>query len=481
MVDWLNLSSFEGSAALLALAAVVVFAVTGWLLSLARKDVSIVDSLWSLMFLVSLGTYLYFAGTWGWRTGLMVGLASIWALRLSAHITWRGWGEPEDHRYQEIRANNQPNFKYKSLYIVFGLQAFLAWIISMPMLASVSQSAPLGWFDFIGISLWLVGMFFETVADAQLERFKRNPDNRGKVLRSGLWRYTRHPNYFGEFVLQWGFFFIAISAGGAWTIFAPLLISFLLLRVSGVRLMEKDMASRRPEYRDYVESTNAFFPGRPRSGHGHALFVAFVLGIASPWANQPAAADSADGEWNFRVLVNDKEVGNHRFYVDAEGDTQVVRSVADFEYKLLFLTLYEYEHENRELWQDSCLKRIESTTNANGKIYAVKGRLVDDTFVVETRNDRHELPDCVMTFAYWDPAFLNQSRLLNSQTGQLMEVEVTAPVSEDIEVRGNRIAAERYRLLAGEIEIDLWYADGREWIALETSHGEGRSLRYELQ
>ncbi|MDX1555891.1 MAG: DUF1295 domain-containing protein, partial [Xanthomonadales bacterium] len=268
MNHWIDFSAFDIHASLAALGVVVVFAAAGWLLSLVKKDVSIVDSMWSLMFVLSLGTYVYVTGAEGERTWLVMTLALLWAVRLSAHITWRSWGEPEDHRYQDIRENNQPNFAFKSLYIIFGLQAFLAWIISFPMLAASSQDAPIGWVDAIGISLWLIGMFFEAVGDAQLERFRRNPENRGKVMRSGLWRYTRHPNYFGEFLVQWGFFVLAIASGGAWTVFAPLLISFLLLRVSGVRLMEKDMESRRPEYRDYVESTNAFFPGRPRSGPG---------------------------------------------------------------------------------------------------------------------------------------------------------------------------------------------------------------------
>ncbi|MDX1556405.1 MAG: DUF6134 family protein, partial [Xanthomonadales bacterium] len=212
-----------------------------------------------------------------------------------------------------------------------------------------------------------------------------------------------------------------------------------------------------------------------------ALFVALMLALTLPVLPKPAAADAADGEWNFRVLVNDKDVGNHRFMIDANGETRTVRSTADFEYKLLFLTLYEYEHENRERWENSCLKHIESSTNANGKQYAVEGRMDAGTFVVETGAERRELTDCVMTFAYWNPEFLRQPRLLNSQTGEFMEVEVTDPVSEPIEVRGQTVMAQRYRVLAGEIAIDLWYDQQRDWVGLETSYGEGRSLRYVLQ
>lgn len=267
MPELLSFAAFDWSAAGISLLALLAFAVLGWLASLARNDVSIVDSLWSLMFVLSLGVYMLLTEASGVRAWLVLALAGVWAVRLSGYITWRGLGEPEDHRYQAIRARNQPNFRFKSLYLVFGLQAVLAWLISFPMLAAASSSAPLGLFDTLAVVLWLAGMYFEAVGDAQLARFKANPANQGRVLRSGLWRYTRHPNYFGEFLVQWGFFLAAVAAGGAWTLLAPLLMTFLLLRVSGVALLEKDMSERRPEYREYVRTTNAFFPGPPaRSG-----------------------------------------------------------------------------------------------------------------------------------------------------------------------------------------------------------------------
>jgi steroid 5-alpha reductase family enzyme len=148
---------------------------------------------------------------------------------------------------------------------VFGLQAALAWVISLPLLAATGSTAPLGWLDAAGVALWLVGMIFEAGGDWQLARFKRDPANRGKVLDTGLWRYTRHPNYFGDFCVWWGFFLIALSAGGWWSIVGPLAMSFLLLKVSGVALLEKDIGERRPAYRDYIRRTNAFFPGPPRA------------------------------------------------------------------------------------------------------------------------------------------------------------------------------------------------------------------------
>lgn len=246
-------------------AAILAFAAFFWLVSLARNDVSIVDSLWSLMFLLSAGVYALAVDEAGPRTLLVIVLVALWAVRLSAYITWRNHGEPEDYRYQQIRKNNDPGFRYKSFYIVFGLQGLLAWIISLPLAAAISGSDPLGWLDAIGVGLWLIGFLFEAVGDFQLARFKADPENRGKVMDRGLWRFTRHPNYFGNFTLWWGFFLLALAAGAPWTVISPLLMSFLLLKVSGVAMLEKDIGERRPAYAEYIEKTNAFFPGPRRA------------------------------------------------------------------------------------------------------------------------------------------------------------------------------------------------------------------------
>jgi steroid 5-alpha reductase family enzyme len=235
-----------------------------WLVSLVRNDVSIVDSLWSLMFLLVAVIYALTDGHSGPRESLVLILVTMWALRLSIYITWRNHGQPEDYRYQEIRANNEPGFRYKSLYIVFILQAILAWVVSLPLAGAISGQTPIGLLDYAGCALIVIGIFFEAVGDMQLSRFRRDPDNAGKVLDSGLWRYTRHPNYFGNFTLWWGFYLVALSAGAWWTVISPMLMTFLLLKVSGVALLEKDISERRPQYQQYIRRTNAFFPGKPR-------------------------------------------------------------------------------------------------------------------------------------------------------------------------------------------------------------------------
>lgn len=233
----------------------------GWLLSLIKQDVSVVDSLWSLFFLLGAIIYIDAAGA-GWREGFLLALVMVWALRLSFYIAWRHRGQDEDARYQDIRENNQPNFALKSVYLIFGFQALLAWIISIPLFAALQNPSGFGWLELLGISLWLAGMFFEAVGDQQMYDFKQNPDNHGKVMNHGLWGYTRHPNYFGEFLIWWGYFAFALGSGAWWTIVSPLIMSILLLKFSGVALTEKKMSDR-PGYREYIASTNAFFPGPP--------------------------------------------------------------------------------------------------------------------------------------------------------------------------------------------------------------------------
>ena len=248
-----------------ALPALLAAAAVTWLVSVAKRNVNIVDTLWSLLFVLAAIVYALAAPATGPRTPLVLAVVGLWGLRLAGYLAWRNWGHAEDRRYQAIRRRNEPNFAVKSLWLVFGFQALLAWLISLPLAAAIAGSAPLGLLDALGVALWAVGLFFETVGDLQLARFKRDPANAGQVMDRGLWRYTRHPNYFGDFCVWWGFYLIALGAGAWWSIVGPLLMSHLLLRVSGVRLLEHDIGERRPAYAEYVRRTNAFFPG-PRRG-----------------------------------------------------------------------------------------------------------------------------------------------------------------------------------------------------------------------
>ena len=260
---------FDLEAWLWGLAIITAVAVVMWLLSLPLRNASIVDSAWSILFLAAALTYTATSpDAGGPRTTLALILVTTWAVRLSAYITWRNWGEGEDKRYQAMRRRAGPRFPVTSLYRVFILQGLLAWVVSLPLLAAVNSSGDLGLADWIGVAVWAVGFAFEAGGDLQLSRFKVDPANAGKVMDRGFWRYTRHPNYFGDFTQWWGFFLIGLAAGGWWALPGPLLMSWLLLRVSGVTMLERTIERTRPKYSEYVAKTNAFFPGPRREDVG---------------------------------------------------------------------------------------------------------------------------------------------------------------------------------------------------------------------
>jgi steroid 5-alpha reductase family enzyme len=247
-----------------ALPFMAVLALAAWAVSTARRNVGLVDIFWSLFLLLAAAVYVFRSPDPGVRALLTLALVAAWSLRLAGYLAARNWNAPEDHRYRAIRARHEPGFAWKSLYIVFGLQAVLAWLVAAPLAAAIGAPGPLGAAGITGAVLVLFGIVWETIGDAQLARFKADAANAGRVMDCGLWRYSRHPNYFGEFCVWWGFFVIALGAGAWWTVLSPLLMSVLLLRVSGVTLLERDIGERRPAYRDYVARTNAFFPGPPK-------------------------------------------------------------------------------------------------------------------------------------------------------------------------------------------------------------------------
>jgi steroid 5-alpha reductase family enzyme len=250
--------------ALTGLLVLLIAGVAAWVASLFVGKVSFVDSFWPAFFVLAAIVYMTGGEAHAARGLLVMLLLAAWALRLAVHIGIRNLGEPEDQRYASLAKRHRP-FSIKSLYIVFGLQAVLAWFVSLALLPSVRGGTPLNAVDAAAAALWLAGMFFEVVGDWQLTRFRRDPSNRGKVLDNGLWRYTRHPNYFGEFCIWWAFYLFAVAAGGWWTVLSPIVMSVLLLRVSGVALLEKTISKRRPGYAEYAERTNAFFPGPQKS------------------------------------------------------------------------------------------------------------------------------------------------------------------------------------------------------------------------
>jgi steroid 5-alpha reductase family enzyme len=237
-----------------------------WLVSLWLKNSSIVDIFWGTGFVIA--NWVYFMLTpdgFMLRKIIISILVSIWGLRLSIYILLRNYGKPEDFRYQKWRKESGKKWWWKSFFQVFLLQGVLLGVISIPLLAAQINPLPdhLTALDFLGVSVWLFGFYFESMGDYQLARFKANPENKGKVMDKGVWRYTRHPNYFGDSAQWWGYYLIAAAAGGWWTVFSPILMTLFLLRVSGVALLEKTM-EKRPGYKEYIRKTSAFVPWFPR-------------------------------------------------------------------------------------------------------------------------------------------------------------------------------------------------------------------------
>ncbi len=256
-----------GSVLLAAAAGVVVLMVTTWAISVAVRDVSIVDIVWGLGFVVVAGASLAVGDAPGARRLLLAGLVGIWGVRLATHLAVRNLGHGEDRRYQRMRRHHGPWFWLISLGTVFGLQGVLMLVVSLPVSLSAGADGPeaLGPLAALGVLVWVVGLVFEAGGDLQLARFKADPDNEGQVMDRGLWRYTRHPNYFGDFCVWWGIWLVAAeTVPGRWGVVGPVVMTVFLLKVSGVVMLERDITKRRPKYADYIERTSAFFPRPPR-------------------------------------------------------------------------------------------------------------------------------------------------------------------------------------------------------------------------
>jgi steroid 5-alpha reductase family enzyme len=257
----------DGLGATLALCggAVLALLLLTWLLSVALRDVSIVDVAWGLGFVVVAWVAFAVGDGDDARRTLLAVLVSVWGLRLAGYLGLRKLRHRgEDPRYGAWRERWGDRFWLVSLFTVFLLQAVLLWIVSLPVQAASAQDGGLGVLDWIGVALWAIGAFFEAVGDAQMARFKGDAANRGTVMDRGLWRYTRHPNYFGDFCVWWGIGLIALSSGAWWSLIGPVVITVLLTRVSGKDHLERAMAQR-PGYAEYVERTSGFVPRPPRA------------------------------------------------------------------------------------------------------------------------------------------------------------------------------------------------------------------------
>jgi steroid 5-alpha reductase family enzyme len=238
-----------------------------WIASVIVKNVSIVDLFWGLGFVLVSGFYFLKTDGFEPRKLILIILVSIWGLRLSAYLAWRNLGKGEDFRYKQFRKNyGEKRYWWISFFQTFLLQGILMWLISAPLLGGqyFRLNNSLGILDYIGIILWFIGICFEAGGDFQLAHFKAEPANKGKVMDKGFWRYTRHPNYFGDSCVWWGFGFLCLASGSYPPVLGSLLMTALIIKVSGVALLEKSLKEKKPQYKEYIEKTSAFIPWFPK-------------------------------------------------------------------------------------------------------------------------------------------------------------------------------------------------------------------------
>lgn len=238
-----------------------------WIISVILKNVSIVDLFWGIGFIVAASCYYHYGKGNPERKLILMTLVIIWGLRLSLYLAWRNYGKGEDFRYQEYRKKYGANrYWWISYFQVFLLQGILMWLISAPLLGAqyIPGSAPPGILDALAILIWLIGFAFEAGGDFQLARFKSRIENKGKLLTSGFWNYTRHPNYFGDAAIWWAFGFLSFAGSSYIPLLGSLLMTGLIIKVSGVALLERSLKEYKPGYKDYIERTNAFLPWFPK-------------------------------------------------------------------------------------------------------------------------------------------------------------------------------------------------------------------------
>jgi steroid 5-alpha reductase family enzyme len=228
---------------------------------------SVVDSAWGLGIALAAAVALAASAGYGQpvRRYLLLAAAVSWGLRLSGYVTWRNRGKGEDPRYRDLLSKAKGNKNLYALRSVYLLQAATLWLACLPIQAGMTERAAAGPVTILGGLLWLGGFFFESVGDWQLARFKADPAHQGQIMDQGLWRYTRHPNYFGDFCMWWGLFGISFgSVAELPTIIGPLVMTFVLTRGTGQRLTDRRMSASRPQYADYIARTSGFFPLPPR-------------------------------------------------------------------------------------------------------------------------------------------------------------------------------------------------------------------------
>ena len=465
-----------------------------WLHSLRSKNLGHVDILWPLHHVMVCFGVCIALPQLDWRAILLLLLVTVWGIRLATYLAVRAAGRGEDRRYAEIRANQGPLFKFTSLFIIYLLQALLALAISAAFLPIVEYAGPWRLIDSALFALILFGLLYEVVADLQLSAFLKQQSAPGQsetqLLRKGLWSLSRHPNYFGEWCFWLGISLLALSTGSWFGLMTIGLVSWLLLRFTGVERMEAGAPVRRPDYQDYQQHTPAFFPVflQPQRlvqrWKNPAAKTLLMLLCCAPLLllNQPSMAIPASSEhWYFKAFIDDREVGYHSFDVTRDGRSVYLSSRADFEYRLLRIPLFSYSHEVKERYDENlCLEYIESSTETRKEKIALNGQRTQGGFAVNTikGEGRQDLDvPCLTTFAYWSPKLLTQTQLLNGQDGRLMPVTIE-PIANNDATDDTR---KSYRLQAESLDLTLHYSANGRWLGLESSLPAGRRLIYKLE
>ena len=308
-------------------------------------------------------------------------------------------------------------------------------------------------------------------------------------MRSGLWKYSRHPNYFGEWVFWLALSLLALSLGNWTGLLSIALVSWLLLRFTGVARMEQRTPSLRPEYRDYQRQTPAFVPSflnplrwfrAASKTHAQPVLLVALISAAVLWpppvAAEPVKNLPAFEHWYFAAYIDDTEVGYHQFEVRREGQLTFLNSRASFEYRLWKVPLFSYAHEVRETYDENlCLQSIDSSTKTRNSSLTVKGRKTEQGFVLEGTAPNELTERCLITFAYWTQNILGKEQLLNGQDGSLMSVAISSLAS------AKENSEQRYRLQAKAIDLTLTYSDEGLWQGLESALPAGRTLNYRLE
>jgi steroid 5-alpha reductase family enzyme len=451
---------------------VLAISCTLWLWSLKSRNAAIADVFWPLYHIVCSASYFLQSPKPGVFATLVFSTTVLWGLRLSFYLLKRQAGKAEDHRYASIRSARNQQFPFFSLFLIFLPQAFMAWVICLALQPLFHTVVAVTWTHWLFLFIAASGLIFEIVADHQLTRFRalRRPD---AVLNSGLWRYSRHPNYFGEWLFWLGLSLISLHHTFWQPIVAMVLVTFLLTRFTGAKRMESNIENRRPEYAQYIKSTSGFFPWKP-------LLCAAVFSLSLVIPDIQAEEPTQDRElkteyWYFQAFIDSKEVGYHAFTASHSNSGIELRGEANFIYKVMGMTFFSYDHVVEETYNsDFCLQQISSQTSIKRESLVLHGRQTAQGFAINSPSEKVYEVQCIIPFAYWSPKFLHQQLLLNGQDGNIVYVSISRK-----EQKPNSEGSS-FLVTANKMSITIHYDAAGNWVGLISELPANRKLIYKL-